>query len=177
MILPSHYHTHRYFQLGLLHYIHLTAFFSKTTWVSQYQKGKQFWILIKQEMTSGSGISWTICKSFTPHSRQITTLVPHHSVFTGRMPFLPPNQQHQSTATITTITIQKNITFIILHKFLQHTFALLSQTHIILTAMFQVSLLCQVSRYSLTSSILHPVNDYRGTGHPSLISLYFVAFC
>ena len=22
---------------------------------------------------------------------------PHHSVFTGRMPFLPPNQQHQST--------------------------------------------------------------------------------
>jgi len=21
----------------------------------------------------------------------------HHSVFTGRMPFLPPNQQHQST--------------------------------------------------------------------------------
>jgi len=27
----------------------------------------------------------------------ITTPVPHHSVFTGRMPFLPPNQQHQST--------------------------------------------------------------------------------
>jgi len=23
--------------------------------------------------------------------------VPHHSVFTGRMPFLPPNQQRQST--------------------------------------------------------------------------------
>ena len=23
--------------------------------------------------------------------------VPHHLVFTGRMPFLPPNQQHQST--------------------------------------------------------------------------------
>jgi len=22
---------------------------------------------------------------------------PHHSVFTGRMPFLPPNQQRQST--------------------------------------------------------------------------------
>ena len=29
----------------------------------------------------GSGISWTICKSFAPHSRQITTSVPHHSVF------------------------------------------------------------------------------------------------
>jgi len=23
--------------------------------------------------------------------------LPHHSVFTGRMPFLPPNQQRQST--------------------------------------------------------------------------------
>jgi len=30
-------------------------------------------------------------------SRQITMPVPHHSVFTGRMPFLPPNQQRQST--------------------------------------------------------------------------------
>jgi len=31
---------------------------------------------------------------------QITTPVPHHSVFSffkGRMPFLPPNQQRQST--------------------------------------------------------------------------------
>ena len=45
----------------------------------------------------GSGISWTICKSFAPRSKQITTPVPHHSVFTGRMPFLPPNQQRQST--------------------------------------------------------------------------------
>jgi len=45
----------------------------------------------------GSGISWTICKSFAPHSGQITTTVPHHSAFTGRMPLLPPNQQHQST--------------------------------------------------------------------------------
>jgi len=32
-----------------------------------------------------------------PRSRQTTTPTPHHSVFTGRMPFLPPNQQHQST--------------------------------------------------------------------------------
>ena len=45
---------------------------------------------------SGSGISWAICKS-APRSRQITMPVPHHSVFTGRMPFLPPNQQRQST--------------------------------------------------------------------------------
>ena len=29
--------------------------------------------------------------------RQITTPLSHHSVFTGRMPILPPNQQRQST--------------------------------------------------------------------------------
>ena len=46
---------------------------------------------------SGSGISWAICKSAS-RSRQITMPVPHHSsFFTGRMPFLPPNQQRQST--------------------------------------------------------------------------------
>jgi len=45
---------------------------------------------------SGSGISWAICKS-APRSKQITTPAPHHSVFTGRMLFLPPNQQRQST--------------------------------------------------------------------------------
>jgi len=51
---------------------------------------------MKQETVSGSGISWAICKS-APRSRQITMPAPHHSVFTGRMPFLPPNQQRQST--------------------------------------------------------------------------------
>ena len=45
---------------------------------------------------SDNGISWAICKA-APRSRQITMPVPHHSFFTGRMPFLPPNQQHQST--------------------------------------------------------------------------------
>ena len=44
---------------------------------------------------SGSGICWAICKS-APHPRQprqhLTT-----QFFTGRMPFLPPNQQRQST--------------------------------------------------------------------------------
>jgi len=30
-------------------------------------------------------------------SLQTTTPAPHHSVFTGRMPFLLPNQQRQST--------------------------------------------------------------------------------
>ena len=45
---------------------------------------------------SGSGISWAIGKS-APHARQITTPAPHHSVFTGRMLFLLPNQQSEST--------------------------------------------------------------------------------
>ena len=45
----------------------------------------------------GSGISWTICKQFAPRSRQITTPTLHHSIFTGRTLFLPPNQQRHST--------------------------------------------------------------------------------
>jgi len=45
---------------------------------------------------SGSGISWAICKS-APRSRQITIPAPTTLSFTGRMPFLPPNQQRQST--------------------------------------------------------------------------------
>ena len=45
----------------------------------------------------GTGISWTICKRSAPRSRQITTPTPRHSVFTGRMLFLAPNQQRQST--------------------------------------------------------------------------------
>jgi len=31
------------------------AFFSRTTWVSQHQKGKPFWILLEQEMM---GCQW-----------------------------------------------------------------------------------------------------------------------
>ena len=45
---------------------------------------------------SSSGISWATCKP-APSSRQITTPAPNHSVFTGRMIFLLPNQQRQST--------------------------------------------------------------------------------
>ena len=58
------------------------------------RKVTPIWILLKQETVSGNGISWA--KS-APCSRQITTPAPHHSVFTGQMPFLPPNQQRQST--------------------------------------------------------------------------------
>jgi len=51
---------------------------------------------MKQETVSGNGISWAICMSAS-RSRQITMPVPHHSFFTGRMTFLPLNQQRQST--------------------------------------------------------------------------------
>ena len=61
------------------------------------RKVKPNWILLKQETVSGSGVSWAICKSAAPCSRQITMPALHYSVFTCRMPFLPPNQQHQST--------------------------------------------------------------------------------
>jgi len=40
------------------------------------------------------GITWTIFRQSAPHSRQITTPTPHHL---GRMLFLMPNQQRQST--------------------------------------------------------------------------------
>jgi len=43
--------------------------FSRTTWESWHEKGKPFWITMKQEMMGGRGISWTICKSSAPHSR------------------------------------------------------------------------------------------------------------
>jgi len=58
-------------------------------------EGIPFWIILVQQMMGGSGIIWTTCKSFAPHSRQITMPVPHHSDFTGQMPFLSPNQQRQ----------------------------------------------------------------------------------
>ena len=67
--------------------------FSRTTWVSRYQKGKTN---LDFTEAKDSGISWAICKSAS-HSIQITIPAPHHSFFTERMLFLPPNQQRQST--------------------------------------------------------------------------------
>ena len=83
----THTHTHN----------HLTALFPGLPGSTGTRKVIPIWILLKQETVSGSGISWAICKS-APRSRHITMPAPHHSVFfTGRMPFLPPNQQRQST--------------------------------------------------------------------------------
>jgi len=82
------------------YYTRLTASFSAAIWVSRYQRGKTSLDLNKARddgFWDGSGISWTICKQSAPRSRQTTTPIPHHSIFTGRMLFLTPNQQRQST--------------------------------------------------------------------------------
>jgi len=74
--------------------------FSRTTWLSRYWKRKTS-LGVREARDDGvlecSGISWTICKQSAPHFRQITTPAPHHSVFTGWMLFLTPNQRCQST--------------------------------------------------------------------------------
>ena len=85
-IFSTHTHTHT----------RLTVLFPGLPGWAGTRKVKPIRILLKQETVSSSGISWAICKS-APRSRQITTPAPHHSVFTGRMPFLPPSQQRQST--------------------------------------------------------------------------------
>jgi len=81
---------HYYYNYYYNHFMALWIL-SGATWVSQYQKGKTKTNLnfLVQETVSGSGISWAICKSAL-RPRQITTPAPHHSFFTGWMPFLLP---------------------------------------------------------------------------------------
>jgi len=76
------------------HYNRFTALWilSGTARVSRYKKGKTNLHLLEQEIVSGSGIIWTMCTA--PHPRHITTPAFHHSIFTGRMPFLLSNKQH-----------------------------------------------------------------------------------
>ena len=66
-------------------------------WAST-RKVKPIWILLKQETVGGSGISWAImqvCTSLQTDNHASTP--PLLCFFTGQMPFLPPNQQRQST--------------------------------------------------------------------------------
>jgi len=105
-LLPNQQHQSTY----ILHYrkhththTRLTALFPGLPGWANTRKVKPIWILLKQETVSGSGISWAICKS-APRSRQITMHLTTQ-FFTGQMPFLPPNQQHQSTEGN---TLQKN---------------------------------------------------------------------
>ena len=79
----------------------VNGLFSRTTWVSLRRKGwtnLDFNETTDDRVAASSGISWTICKSFVPRSRQKTTPAPRHWVFTGWMLFLTPNQQREGTA-------------------------------------------------------------------------------
>jgi len=64
--------------------------------VSRYQKGKT-----NLDFTEARDSEWQWHQlahmQSAPLSRRITMPTPHHSVFTGRMPFLPSDQQRQST--------------------------------------------------------------------------------
>jgi len=89
-------HTHNHFT-ALLEYV-------RDHPVSRYQKGKTRKVktnldLMEQEIVSSSGICWTICKP-APHPRQ-PRQHPTTQFFTGRMPFLLPNQQHQKNNSTT----------------------------------------------------------------------------
>ena len=92
-----HYSAKYWYLFQLLH--PFNGLFSRATWVSWYSKGKTS-LDYNEARDDGlwgcSGISWTICKQSAPRSRQITTPTPHHSIFTGQMLFLMPNQQCQS---------------------------------------------------------------------------------
>jgi len=59
----------------------LNSPFSRTTWVGWHQKGKPFWFKWSKRWWASSDISWTICRSSAPHSRQINMPAPHHSNF------------------------------------------------------------------------------------------------
>jgi len=71
--------------------------FSRTTWVSRYQKGKT-----NLDFTGARDSEWQwhqlghmqVCTSLQTDNHAST---PPLCFFTGRMPFLPPNQQRQST--------------------------------------------------------------------------------
>jgi len=58
--------------------------------VSQYYKDKT-----NLDFTGARDSEWQICTSLQTYNHASTSLL---SFFTGRMPFLPPNQQCQSKA-------------------------------------------------------------------------------
>jgi len=89
--LTSHYTTNAHTRL--------TALFPGLPRRAGTRKVKPIWIFLKQEIVSGSGISWASLQTDN-HASTLPL-----SFFTGRMPFLPPNQQRQSTEGISHYTI------------------------------------------------------------------------
>jgi len=84
-LMNTHTHTHPF-----------NGPFSRTTQVSRFQNGKTY-----LDFTEARDSEWQrhqlghmqVCTSLQTDDHAST----HRSVFTGRMPFLPPNQQCQST--------------------------------------------------------------------------------
>jgi len=72
------------------------------------RKVKPIWIWLNQETVSGSGISWAMCKS-APHSRQITTPAPHHSVFyrPDALPAAEPTASKHITPSLSVILVSQ----------------------------------------------------------------------
>jgi len=89
--------------------LQLQPFYGSLDFVRDYpgQLVPDFQDFLKQETVSGSGISWAICKS-APCPREITTPAPNQSFFTGWLPFLPPNQQHQRMITYISVVQYSN---------------------------------------------------------------------
>jgi len=83
------------------YYTHFTTSSPEKNLGNRYQKGKTSLDLNEADLNEArddgglgcSGISWTICTQSAPRTRQITTPTPHHSIFTGQMLFLTPNQR------------------------------------------------------------------------------------
>jgi len=88
---------HTYYYYYYYYYTRLMALFPGLPRWAATRKVKPILILLKQETVSGSSISWAICKS-APHSHQTDNHASTSplSFFTGRMPFLSPNQQPKS---------------------------------------------------------------------------------
>jgi len=75
------------------YYTSLKASFSRTTWVSRYQKGKTSLHINEARFWYGSGIRWTVCKQCAPRFRQITTSTPHQSSLNFYRPHALPDAQ------------------------------------------------------------------------------------
>jgi len=89
------------------------GYISKLYWVTNFSRGlwvgwvhssplpkyySHFHCNVKGVCSYGTrGNSSELCSQFAPRSRHITKPTSHHSIFTGRMFFLTPNQQCQST--------------------------------------------------------------------------------
>ena len=106
-----------YLQTNCEHTPHTYMFngpLSMTTWVSRYQKGKT-----NLDFTEARDSEWQWHQ--LGHMQVCTLLqtdasIPPLCFFTGRMPLLPPNQQHQSTEDkCTTFAVNKLAKIILWH--------------------------------------------------------------